>query len=281
MTAESSAEPAVALETGEGVAIISITRPGKRNALRPVDWQRIGDLIGQCTRDQAVRAIILTGQGGSFSAGFDLRWNEGNRPGSGLRTVHRAVLDTYRCPKPVIAAVEGCCVGAGWALALACDLVVAGQEAFFEPPFVSRGLVPDAGIAWFLEQCLGRYETTRLLWLDGRLAAVQAAALGLVTEITENQAALPRARELAATVAGHPARSVSVAKTTLRHVHNASLEAALDTEHAHVAYNAADEEVSGVRGAFVTGLGQRAAARASAAGLASTGANPGAAVPPS
>ena len=232
--AADSGEPAIAFEAAGGVAVISITRPAKRNALRPVDWQRIGDLISECTRDAAVRAIVMTGQGGSFSAGFDLRWNEGNRPGSGLRTVHRAVLDTYRCPKPVIAAVEGCCVGAGWALALACDLVVAGREAFFEPPFASRGLVPDAGIAWFLEQCLGRPETTRLLWLDGRLTAAQAAARGLVTEVT-------------------------VAKTTLRHAHGASLEAALDAEHAHVAYNAADEEVHRVRGAFVADLGQRPA----------------------
>jgi 2-(1,2-epoxy-1,2-dihydrophenyl)acetyl-CoA isomerase len=259
MAAEDASVPAVARESGGGVAVISITRPAKRNALRPVDWQRVGDLIGECTRDEGVRAVILTGQGGSFSAGFDLRWNENNRPGSGLRTVHRAVLDTYRCPKPVIAAVDGCCVGAGWALALACDLVVASPGAYFEPPFTSRGLVPDAGIAWFLEQCLGRYETTRMLWLDGRLTAGQAAARGLVTEVTDDQAALPRARELAATVAGHPMRSVSVAKTTLRHVLGTSLEAALDSEHAQVAYNAADEEVSQIRGAFVTNLGQRPA----------------------
>jgi 2-(1,2-epoxy-1,2-dihydrophenyl)acetyl-CoA isomerase len=250
-------EPAVAFEAADGVAVISITRPAKRNALRPVDWQRIGDLVRQCAQDPAVRAIVLTGQGGSFSAGFDLRWNEDNRAGSGLRTVHRTVLDTYRCPKPVIAAVEGCCVGAGWALALACDLVVAGQAAYFEPPFVSRGLVPDAGIGWFLDQCLGRYETTRLLWLDGRLTAAQAVVKGLVNEVTEDQGALPLARELAARLAAHPARTVAVAKTTLRQVHGASLEAALDAEHAHVAFNAEGQEVHEVRAAFVAGLGRR------------------------
>jgi 2-(1,2-epoxy-1,2-dihydrophenyl)acetyl-CoA isomerase len=259
MATDNSSDPAVDLDSGEGVAVISITRPGKRNALRPVDWQRIGDLIAGCAGDESIRAVILTGQGGSFSAGFDLRWNENNKPGSGLRTVHRAVLGTYRCPKPVIAAVDGCCVGAGWALALACDLVVASPGAYFEPPFTSRGLVPDAGIAWFLEQHLGRYETTRLLWLDGRLTAVQAAAHGLVTEVTGGQDALPRARELAVTLASHPARSVAVAKATLQQVLGTSLEAALDAEHAHVAYNASDEEVSRIRGAFVTRLGQRTA----------------------
>lgn len=258
-----SDEPAVAFERDgdSGVAVIGITRPGKRNALRPIEWDRIGELIRQCAQDSSVRAVVITGHGGAFSTGFDLHWNEGNRSGSGLPVVHRTVLDTYRCPKPVLAAVEGCCVGAGWALALACDLVVAGQDAFFEPPFVSRGLVPDAGIAWFLQQRLGRYETAQLLWFGGRLTADQAAAKGLVTEVTENLAALQRARELAARLAAHPARSVAVAKATLRHAHGASLETALDAEHVYVAHNAADDEVRQARSSFVADLGRRASSR--------------------
>lgn len=160
----------------------------------------------------------------------------------------------------MVAAVEGCCVGAGWALALACDLVVAGRDAFFEPPFTARGLVPDAGIAWFLEQCLGRYETARLLWLDGRLTASQAAAKGLVTDVTGNHAALERATGLAARLAAHPGRSVAVAKATLRHAHGVSLETALDAEHVHVAHNAADDEVRQSRSSFVADLGRHAPA---------------------
>jgi enoyl-CoA hydratase/carnithine racemase len=255
-TAADIDEPAVAFEADGGIAVICMNRPEKRNALRPVEWERIGELIGQCVQDTSVRAVIITGRGGAFSAGFDLRWSEGNQAGSGLRIVHRAILDVYRCPKPVLAAVEGCCVGAGWALALACDLVVASQEAYFEPPFASRGLVPDAGIAWFPEQCLGRYETTRLLWLDGRLTAAEAAAKGLVTEIAAEHAALQCARELASRLATSPARSLALAKAALGHAHEASLEGALDAEHAHVAYNAAGEEVRETRSGFMAGLGQ-------------------------
>lgn len=258
MAAASSAAAAVAFELADGVAVISITRPEKRNALRAPEWERIGDLIRQAAPDPSVRAVVITGQGGAFSAGFDLRSNDGRKAGSSLPVVHRTILDVYRCPKPVLAAVEGCCIGAAWALALACDLVVAGRDAFFEPPFASRGLVPDAGIAWFLEQRLGRYETARLLWLDGRLTASQAAEKGLVTEITDNLGALAGARALATRLAAHPACSIAVSKIVLRHVGDASLETALDAEHVHVTHNAADAEVRATRSAFMAGLGRRA-----------------------
>jgi len=257
MTTNGEAAPAVSCESGAGVAVIGLTRPEKRNAMRPVDCQRIGDLIRQFGQDPGIRAIILTGHGGYFSAGADLRWNAGNTSGTLLPVMHRTVLDTYRCPKPVFAAVAGCCVGAGWALALACDVVVAEADAYFEPPFTSRGLIPDAGIAWFLQQRLGRYETARLLWFDGRMDADQAAARGLVTEVTESGGALTRARELAARLAAEPARTVAVAKTVLRNSLSVPLEAALDAENGHVAYNQADDEVRGRRSSFVAGLGRK------------------------
>jgi 2-(1,2-epoxy-1,2-dihydrophenyl)acetyl-CoA isomerase len=250
-------EPAVAFELAGGVAVISLTRPEKRNAMRPADCQRLGELVRQCGQDPAVRAVILTGAGGYFSAGADLRWNAGRTEGTLLPIMHRTVIDTYRCPKPVLAAVEGCCVGAAWAVALACDLVVAGAGAYFEPPFVSRGLVPDAGVAWFLEQRLGRYQTARLLWFDGRLDAGQAAAQGLVTDVAEDGAALTRARELATRLAASPARTVSVSKAIVRNGIDASLESVLDAEFGHIAYNKADQEVSQRREDFVARLGRK------------------------
>jgi 2-(1,2-epoxy-1,2-dihydrophenyl)acetyl-CoA isomerase len=257
MTMTGQDDPAVSCESEAGIAVIGLTRPEKRNAMRPVDCQRIGDFVRQCGRDPEVRAIVLTGHGGYFSAGADLRWNAGNTSGTLLPIVHRTVLDTYRCPKPVLAAVAGCCVGAGWALALACDVVVAEADAYFEPPFTSRGLIPDAGIAWFLQQHLGRYETARLLWFDGRMDAGQAAARGLVTEVAGPGAALARACELATCLAGEPARTVAIAKTVLRNSLDVPLEAVLDAEHGHVAYNQADDEVSGRRSSFVASLGRK------------------------
>lgn len=255
MTA-SEEELAVAFDHCEGVAVISLTRPEKRNALRPADCQRLGDLVRKCEKDPAVRAIILTGAGGYFSAGADLRWNLGQTEGTLLPIVHRTVVDTYRCVKPVLAAVEGCCVGAGWALALACDLVVAGASAYFEPPFVSRGLVPDVGMAWFLAERLSRHEIARLLWFEGRLDAGQAVEYGLVFEVTEDGAALARARELALRLAASPARTVAVAKAMVRNSYGASLETVLDGEFGYLAYNKADDEVSKRRQEFVDRLGQ-------------------------
>lgn len=255
----SQEQPEVSIESAQGVAVIGLTRPRKRNAMRPVDCQRLGDLIRECARDPEVRVIVLTGHGGYFSAGADLHWNSGSTSATLLPIMHRTVLDTYRCRKPVIAAVEGCCVGAGWSLALACDIVIAAADAYFEPPFTSRGLVPDAGIAWFLQQRIGPYEAARLMWFDGRLDAGQAAARGLVSEIAGKGLALQLALDLGARLAAEPARSVTVSKGVLRNSRGASLEEVLDAEFAHVGYNQADEEVAARRTGFVASLGRTAA----------------------
>jgi 2-(1,2-epoxy-1,2-dihydrophenyl)acetyl-CoA isomerase len=251
-------EPAVSFETAEGgIAIIGLTRPEKRNAMRQAEWQRIGDLIRACIGDVAVRSIILTGHGGYFSAGADLRLRATNssRPSA----LHSTLLEIYHCPKPVIAAVEDCCIGAGWALALACDVVVAGSTAYFQPPFVSRGLIPDAGISWFLEQRLGRYEVARLLWFEGRLDADEAAAHGLVTHVTDTGAALSLAHKLAAQLSTAPARTVAISKSIMRcSSYHSSLESVLEAEYDRISSNAQDQEAIDSRSRFVGALGQTA-----------------------
>lgn len=249
-------EPAVSLETDDGgVAIIGLTRPEKRNALRPFDWERIGEHVRACGQDPQVRAIVLTGHGGYFSAGADLRWTGRNLSWPTSDVMHRTILDTYNCPKPILAAVEGCCIGPGWALALACDILVAACTAYFQPPFASHGLIPDAGIAWFLQRRLGYYEAVKLFWFEGRLDCRQAAALGLVTDVTDAGAALSRARDLAAQLSASPARTVAAGKTVMRISCSANLDSVLDAEHDLIASNRLDEEAISSRSRFVATLG--------------------------
>ncbi len=242
--------------------LIELARPAKRNALRPVEWSALSNALVAVGQDVETRAVILTGQGGAFSAGFDLNSAPGRDGPPTLPAVHRAILEVARCPKATVAAVEGACVGAAWALALACDFVIAGEGAFFQPPYASRGLMPDAGIAWFLAERVGRREAARLLFLDGRYTASEAAARDLVSEVVATGTALDRAGTLAAQLAALPPTTVAVAKAALRRSNAPSLESALEGEDFEVSLNSSDPRTSETRDRFMFRLAQGGAADA-------------------
>lgn len=129
-----------------GVAVLTLNRPGARNSLGWQTWHQLGEAIDEVAADDNCRAVVLTGAGGTFSAGGDVKTSPARGAGLGAPAarllVGQRVLDTLlKLPKPVLAAVEGPAVGAGWSLALACDLVVAARDAVFAAPFVARGLV--------------------------------------------------------------------------------------------------------------------------------------------
>jgi enoyl-CoA hydratase/carnithine racemase len=246
---------AIVVSRSGGCVTIEIARPAKRNALRPAEWTALTQALVEIGQEPAARAVVLTGQGGNFSGGFDLRATAAPGAPSTLPAVHRAILEMHRLPKPTIAAVEGACVGAGWALALACDLVVAAEGAYFQPPYASRGLMPDAGIAWFLGQSLGRQEINRLLFLDGRYEAREAASRGLVSEVVPDGDALARSLELAERLADLPGATVAVAKAASRRASASSLEAALEGEEFEVALNSAHPDTMVARDRFMAWLG--------------------------
>jgi 2-(1,2-epoxy-1,2-dihydrophenyl)acetyl-CoA isomerase len=238
------------------VCVLSLARPRKRNALRPIEWEELARLLAQLSQNPSARAIVLTGQGGCFSAGFDLRSSPGPGGNPTLPIVHRALFELYKIPKPTIAAVEGPCIGAGWALALACDLLIGGEGAYFEPPFASRGLVPDAGIAWFLLDRLGRYELTRLSWLDGRYDATEARAHGLLNRVVPAGKALDAALEWGAKLAERPPTTLAMSKSVLRQSQTPWLATALDGEASAVTLNSASPDAITARSNFMLNLGR-------------------------
>ncbi|MGB5150958.1 MAG: enoyl-CoA hydratase-related protein [Mycobacterium sp.] len=250
-------EPEVLLDRPRpGVAVLTLNRPAARNSLGWQTWQQLGEAIDEVAADDDCRAVVLTGAGGTFCAGGDVKTSPSRGAGLGgpaarLLVGHR-VLDTLlKLPKPVLAAVEGPAMGAGWSLALACDLVVAARDAVFAAPFVARGLVPDCGAAWFLTRALGRHRAAALLLSGERLTAPQAAGEGLVSQLAEPGAALTIATDLAASLACGPAEALRLTKGMIRGALDVPLERFLELEWLSATLDLTGPDATEGRAAFV------------------------------
>jgi enoyl-CoA hydratase/carnithine racemase len=183
------------------VSVITLNRSAQRNALRYESWTELSAALDDAVGGGA-RAVVITGAGGFFSAGGDLKTGPAHgagplAPAGRVEHAQRVLEHLKSLPVPTIAAVEGAAVGLGWSLALSCDLVVAADNAFFSAPFVARAVVPDGGIAWRLTQQLGRQRAARLLLQGARLTATDAERLGLVTDVVGPGSALREAVRVA------------------------------------------------------------------------------------
>lgn len=194
----------VTLDRHDGIAVVTLNRPDRRNAFTMAMRGRIADLFTELADDDTVRAIVLTGAGGHFCAGSDT--GEMGRSDTAaflhrMRLLHRMIRAIAACPKPVIAAVEGNCVGAGWSLALACDMVVAAPSARFCQIFGRIGYIPDAGAIWHLTRLVGPMRAKEIVYSTRMIDAAEALALGLVLDVVLDQPVLDRAVALATDMA--------------------------------------------------------------------------------
>src|SRR5919106_4139864 len=193
------------------VLTVTLNRPEVYNALTAAVHSGLAAAL-EDARDDAVRAVVLTGAGRGFCAGQDLtefREVAGDIRDRLERTYHPNILAMRALEKPVIAAVNGACAGAGLSLACACDLRIAADGASFVPAFINIGLVPDAGGAYFLQRILGTPRAFELMSSGRRLSAAEAHGWGLVSEVVETAKLSERAAELAATYAALPTRGVA------------------------------------------------------------------------
>lgn len=209
---------AVEMSVEDGVALITLSRAELMNAFTREMHREFAEAL-RVTRAPEVRAVILTGAGKAFSAGQDLE--EVRREGGGnddrlRRHYNPNVRTVHTLEKPVIAAVNGACAGAGLSLAAAADIRIASARAKFVPAFINLGLVPDAGGSWFLPRILGYSRALEWLISGNRLDAEQALAIGLVSEVVEPEELLPRARELAQALAAWPGEGVGATKRLLQ-----------------------------------------------------------------
>jgi 2-(1,2-epoxy-1,2-dihydrophenyl)acetyl-CoA isomerase len=213
------------------VQTITLNRPEVFNAFNRAMHAGLRDAFKEA-RDPEVRAVVVTGAGKGFCAGQDLKeFSEGGDVSESLRaTYHPNVLAIRALEKPVIAAVNGACAGAGLSFACACDIRIASDAASFVPGFVGIGLVPDAGGTYFVHRLLGAPRAFEWMTSNRRLTAAEAHAWGLVSEVVEADDLAARAAELGAFYAGLPTRAIGMTKRLFDHADTATLDEQLELE---------------------------------------------------
>ncbi|MGH3743457.1 MAG: enoyl-CoA hydratase/isomerase family protein [Mycobacteriales bacterium] len=197
----------VRYETDNGIALVTIDRPEKRNAMTYAVLEEFIATIERAGADDAVRAVVLTGAGGAFCAGTDLSDLSGTPEGErGGRGGSREPWPIVACPKPVVAAVDGPAVGMGAEFTVQCDLRVASTRARFAWNFVHRGLVPDTGAgSWLLPRQVGLPTALRFLYSGAFVSAEEALAVGYVTAVVAPEDVVAEGFRLAAAMsAGSP-----------------------------------------------------------------------------
>jgi enoyl-CoA hydratase/carnithine racemase len=199
----------VRVEVDERVATVALTRPDKHNGLDHAMFEALGEAIDEVGADRSIRAVVLCGEGPSFCAGLDFAsfMAEGRpldgmffrREGADANFAQRVAYGWQTVPVPVIAAVQGNCLGGGAQIALAADIRIAAPDLKLSILEIKWGLIPDMGITQSLPRLVGVDVAKELTWTGRKLDADAAAELGLVSRIAENP--LAAAHELASEIA--------------------------------------------------------------------------------
>ena len=224
-------------EQSGGVGRLTLNRPDSLNAWTPQFGRELREVIESAAASNSVRAVLITGAGRGFSSGADLK--AGFEPADdGMPDIHKELHDVYhpsiaglrRLEKPVVAAVNGPAVGIGCSLALACDLIMAAESAFFGLAFVNIGLMPDGGSTAFVPPAVGRARAFQMAMLGERIPAPQALDWGLVNWVYPDDRLMAEAEALAQKLAAGPTRSYAASKRALNQFIYGDLEAQLDLE---------------------------------------------------
>ncbi len=229
-------QPDGVLRSEQDGAVLTLTldRPDALNALNAELRGALLAAVKAAARDDAVRAVILTGAGRGFCAGADLRGGGDERQFRRvLSAEYNPLIEAIRAlPKSVVAAVNGAAAGAGMSLALAADLVVAAEGVRFVPAFARIGLVPDSGLARMLVRAVGRHRAFEILMGERHLHAEEAHALGLVAAVVPADALPETAMALARRLAAGPTRGIGLTKRLVNAAEDATLADSLAVEAA-------------------------------------------------
>jgi len=224
-------------EQSGGVGRLTLNRPDSLNAWTPQLGLDLRTIIERDAADESVRAVLITGAGRGFSSGADLK--AGFEPADdGLPNLRKELNEIYhpvitavrRLEKPVIAAVNGPAVGIGCSLALACDLIMAAESAFFGLAFVNIGLMPDGGSTAFVPPAVGRARAFQMALLGERISAPQALEWGLVNWVHPDDQLMAEANALVERMAAGPTRSYASSKRALNQFIYGDLDAQLGLE---------------------------------------------------
>lgn len=224
----------VRTEVQDRVGVVTLQRPERRNALNLQVKQELVAALRDLQAETHVHVVVLTGKsgpGGYFVAGTDIAEMEDMRPGDHTRLDTDRVFHTLRqSAKPVIAAVEGYALGGGCELALACDLIVAAEDAKFGQPEIKVGIMPGAGGTQRLLRAAGRYKAALWCLTGEMISAVEAHAAGLVSALTPQGEALTRGIQIAGQISRMPPLAVRSIREALRLGADVPLDTALSLE---------------------------------------------------
>jgi enoyl-CoA hydratase/carnithine racemase len=223
-------------ESHEGLARITLARPDKRNAMTLQMWDELGDAAEIAGGDVDVQTVILAGDGPVFCAGLDLgavgelASLRGTKLRSFIKTAQRPYLLLARLGKPTIAAVQGHAVGAGFQLALACDLRVAADDAQFGMLEARYGLIPDLGGIHHLARLIGPAKAKELVWTTRLVDAEEAERIGLVNRVVPADQLTKAAEQLAAETMAFSPTAARLVKQLVSRAHETNLELEFERE---------------------------------------------------
>ncbi|MFM9838642.1 MAG: enoyl-CoA hydratase/isomerase family protein [Cyclobacteriaceae bacterium] len=221
-------------EVKEGVATISLNRPEVYNALNDGITYELQDALKAVAKDDQVRVVVLTGEGKAFCSGQDLKDSAKQAKRSFLDSLHKRynpIISAMRnLPKPIIGRVNGVAAGAGCSLALACDVIVASEEATLIEVFINIGLVPDSGSAYFLPRLIGMAKAFELCSRGNKVKAKEAFEMGLVNKVVSAAELDAAVKEYTDYYSSAPTKAIGLIKKMLNKSATSTLDEMLEYE---------------------------------------------------
>jgi len=228
-------------EVTRGVATITLNRPEFYNALNDEITFEFQDALKAIAKDEDVRVMVLTGEGKAFCSGQDLK-AEGGKKRSFMDSLHKRYNPIIRAmrnlPKPIICRLNGVAAGAGCSLALACDIIIASEDAILIEVFVNIGLVPDSGSSYFLPRLIGTAKAFELCAMGSKVKADEALSLGLVNKVVATAELDNAVKSYTEYFAKAPTKAIGILKKMLNKSTTSTLDEMLD-------YEAYSQEIAG------------------------------------
>ncbi|MEI6867427.1 MAG: enoyl-CoA hydratase [Actinomycetes bacterium] len=208
--------------------VLTLNRPTKKNALTPDMYARLTQALTEAAGDFGIRSVIITGAGSAFTGGNDIGDFLNTPPTGAESPVFRFLYAIHEFPKPLIAAVRGYAVGIGTTLLLHCDLAFASDDALFSMPFVSLGLVPEAGSSLLFPRLVGHSKASEIFLTGRNFTAAEALEMRLINEISDDP--LAAALKVAELIGNQPPTAVINTKALLKSGHHQAVSMVIDAE---------------------------------------------------
>ena len=241
----------LSFDVSEGVAQIKLNRPEVYNALNDGITFEMQDALKVCKKDAEIRVVVFTGEGKAFCSGQDLKDASKHPDRSFSESLHKRynpiIRSIRQLPKPVLCSLNGVAAGAGCSLALACDYIIASQEATLIEVFINIGLVLDSGSSWFLPRLISYNKAFELSTLGSKLDANSAFEMGIVNKVVPAADLEKETASIASRYASAPTKAIGIIKKMLNSAYTRTLDEALE-------YEAYSQEIAGTSNDYREGV---------------------------